>query len=54
MSTVAPLEPGSPVAERFLNTLADIQLAINARKRAAAMQQDRPAPLARQPRRKAA
>lgn len=35
----APLDPNSPVAEQFLNTLADIQLAIDARARAAQAQQ---------------
>jgi hypothetical protein len=41
-TTVTPLDPASPVAERFLDTLADIQIAINARKRAAQVLQDRP------------
>lgn len=46
-TTVTPLDPASPVAVRFLDTLADIQLAIDARKRAARAQQARPVAAAR-------
>jgi hypothetical protein len=43
MTTVTPLDPDSPTAKRFLDTLADIQIAINNRKRAAQLRDDQPA-----------
>lgn len=36
---IPPLDPNSERAERFLDTLADIQAAINSRKRAALAQE---------------
>lgn len=48
MTTVTPLDPDCQTAERFLNTLARIQLNIDAREAAEAMRhehENQPAPV---------
>lgn len=53
-NVIAPLQPGSPVAEAFADEFAKIMVAVEARERAALMQAEHTPAKHRHPARKAA